>query len=152
MMFNATFNNISVISWRSDLLQITDKLYHIMLTTSHRLKFVLKTSMVIATDCIGSRKSNTMRSGTRRPFFSDKARQECFNEMILMTTIEHVSPLGHIILIPLLLLLNAAWLALSRKAANTHFIVLLWPTIDLATTLWFVYCDRRYSKYHTKIL
>jgi len=38
MVFNATFNNISVISWRSvllveettDLLQVTDKLYHIM--------------------------------------------------------------------------------------------------------------------------
>ena len=39
MMFNATFKNISVISWRSVLLvekttqlsQVTDKLYHIML-------------------------------------------------------------------------------------------------------------------------
>jgi hypothetical protein len=44
MLFNATFNNISVISWRSvllveevgvpeittDLPQVTDKLYHIM--------------------------------------------------------------------------------------------------------------------------
>ena len=42
MVFNATFNNISVISWRSvflveetekntDFSQVTDKLYHIML-------------------------------------------------------------------------------------------------------------------------
>ena len=39
MVFNTTFNNISVISWRSvllveettDLSQVTDKLYHIML-------------------------------------------------------------------------------------------------------------------------
>ena len=48
MVFNATFNNISVISWRSvllveeiggpgetnDLSQVTDKLYHKMLYTS----------------------------------------------------------------------------------------------------------------------
>ena len=72
MVFSTTFNNISVISWRSVLLveetggpgettdppQVTDKLHHIMLYTSPWSRFELTTSVVKGTDCIGSCKSN----------------------------------------------------------------------------------------------
>jgi hypothetical protein len=74
MVFNANWNNISVIScmWRSVFLveetggpeenhqpvEVTDKLCHIMLYTSPWSIFKLTTSVVIGTDCIGSCKSN----------------------------------------------------------------------------------------------
>jgi hypothetical protein len=42
----------------TDLSQVTDKLYHIMLYTSPWSRFELTTSVVIDTDCIGNCKSN----------------------------------------------------------------------------------------------
>jgi hypothetical protein len=42
----------------TDLSQVTDKLYHIMLYTSLWSRFELTTSVVICTNCIGSGKSN----------------------------------------------------------------------------------------------
>jgi hypothetical protein len=42
----------------TDLSQVTDKLYHIMLSTLPWSRFELTVSVVIGTDCIGSCKSN----------------------------------------------------------------------------------------------
>jgi hypothetical protein len=74
MVFNTTFNNISVISWRSvllvegigvpeetpDLSSVSDKLDHIMLYREQIAwaGLELTTLVVIGTDCIGSCTSN----------------------------------------------------------------------------------------------
>ena len=51
----------------TDLSQVTDKLYQIMLYTSTWSRSELTTSVVIGTDCISSSKSNYHTITTRRP-------------------------------------------------------------------------------------
>ena len=75
----------------TDLSQVTDKLYHLMLYTSPWSTFELTTSVVIGTDCIGSCKSNyhTITATTTPPPFPHKKTQigiKIYSEICLNRT------------------------------------------------------------------
>jgi len=65
MVLNATFNNISVISWQSALLVEEARVPVIMLYRVHPAMSRIRThNLVIGTDCRGSCKSNDCRITT----------------------------------------------------------------------------------------
>ena len=93
-VFNATFNSISVVWWSvllleeypvktNDRLQVTDKLYHIMLYHIHLVwvGFELAGLMVIGTDCIMKWKwsSNGIQMSENHIHLPDKITLTCFN-------------------------------------------------------------------------
>ena len=77
----------------TDLSQVTDKLYHIMLYTSPWSRFEPKISVMIGTDCIGSCKSNyhTIMATTAPPMLFGKTmwfktKQMCTMFLSLIST------------------------------------------------------------------
>ena len=69
----------------TDLSQVTDKLYHILLYTSPWSRFELTTSVVIGTDCIGSCKSNyhTIMTTTSYGFKTNSIYTDIGHRMIV---------------------------------------------------------------------
>ena len=66
----------------TDLSQVTDKLYHIMLYTSPWSWFEFTTSVVMGTDCIGSCKSNYYTNTARTaPIVMDIAIVQLFKKI-----------------------------------------------------------------------
>ena len=107
----------------TDLSQVTDKLYHIMLYALPWSRFELTTSVVIGTDCICSCKSNyhTITATTNKILTHHTCVTWVFNNYLNIDELIQIILTSPLILIRIILI-NSWWTVLSKWIINTIYI------------------------------
>jgi len=138
MVFNATFNNSSVISWQSVLsvgetggsgenhLPVAShwQTLSIMVYTSPCSRFELTTSVVICTDCLGSSKSNYHTITARTAPFYSCILNNHDNNLTLIFLVWSSENLCNLVLINYLFAIFHSWIKCIRN--NDTAIILAW--------------------------
>ena len=107
----------------TDLSQVTDKLYHIMLYTSPSSRFELIASVVIGTDCIYVVVNpSTIRSRPRRPFWTTKCILKKKSHFMTYCCFEYTSQQVRVKLTILMMSTDLYWNPLSMQSGQRSYL------------------------------